>query len=88
MYNTMNIPQLPNDIIMNILQERKNILQEQRQIKETKNNILCVVDEIFYHAHLLDDDYLNYKEVLESTKNSNYYDDWINDSSSDDDEED
>lgn len=85
MYNTMNIPQLPNDIIMNILQERKNILQEQRQIKETKNNILSVIDEIFYHAALLDNDYRNYKQILQSTKNSNYYDDWINDSSDEED---
>ena len=78
-------PQLPFDIISKILQDRKNILQEERQIRETKNKILCVVDEIFYHAHLLDDNYLDYKEILQSTKNSNYYDDWINFSSSDED---
>lgn len=76
-------PQLPFDLISIILQERKNILQEQRQIKETKNNVMCVVDEIYYHARLPSDDYLHYKEILESTKNSNYYEDWINDSSSD-----
>jgi len=39
------IPQLPFDIISKILQDRKNILQEERQIKETKENFFDCLDE-------------------------------------------
>lgn len=46
-------PQLPFDIISKILQDRKNILQEERQIKETKENFFDCLDEfktICWHA--------------------------------------
>jgi hypothetical protein len=39
-------PQLPFDIISKILQDRKNILQEERQIKETKENFFNCLKEI------------------------------------------
>jgi len=47
MYKTTMVssPQLPFDIISKILQDRKNILQEERQIKETKLNFDWMMGE-------------------------------------------
>tara|TARA_R110002096_G_scaffold44593_1_gene120851 strand:+ start:232 stop:483 length:252 start_codon:yes stop_codon:yes gene_type:complete len=49
----VSTPQLPFDIISKILQDRKNILQEERQIKETKENFDWMMGEfnsICWHA--------------------------------------
>jgi len=64
----MNIPQLPNDIIMNILQERKNILQEQRQIKETKEIFDWMMEEFKSICRHADNDNMSIEDGKEYTR--------------------
>jgi len=49
-------PQLPFDIISKILQDRKNILQEERQIKETKEIFDWMMSEFKTITEMADND--------------------------------
>lgn len=64
----MNIPQLPNDIIMNILQDRKNILQEEKQIKETKENFDWMLGEFKEITRMANDDNMSIEDGSSYTR--------------------
>jgi hypothetical protein len=61
-------PQLPFDIISKILQDRKNILQEERQIKETKENFDWMLGEFKSICRLARDDNMSIEDGSSYTR--------------------